>query len=389
MKIKTKLLIAIGFIAALCIGFLAGISVDYPRLNKSDVAGTFGKAEKYRKAQMTEKDIQLRSELVKDTAKLKSMIQGLVYFSLFTEEFSTNIDASIIAFKTQGLESDKIKSLQDYSDFIKNNNEALKVTIDMLSGFYLKDTADMSWDVEKSLKDFGTYVNNLNEKNTVLSQALRGMDNFMFSNKTLQANKTEIAQLKSIRDQLLIKSVQNSGLLCNKEQADNLINYAFESQEKYALFVKGIDKLDITSVGSKIQYNGQESINLAFKGIHSVGAYFLENKDFGAGLCLVYDKSKLQFGILDKGQMNSYGSRPLQQSLDRIAIFGTEELNILLVNYSLQEIISSQVFNNGHIESSLLQILSMDNLQTTFMSTQGLNYFINMINQNIGVYVEP
>ena len=86
MKTKTKLLFAIGLMAALCIGFLIGISVDFPKVNKSDLAGTFGKAEKFHKVQMTAKDIQLRSELLKDTAKLRSMIQGIIYFSIFTED---------------------------------------------------------------------------------------------------------------------------------------------------------------------------------------------------------------------------------------------------------------------------------------------------------------
>ncbi len=403
MKTKTKLLIAIGFIAALCIGFLAGISVDYPKLDKSDVAGTFGKAEKYRKAQMTEKDIQLRSELVKDTAQLKSMIQGLVYFSLFTGEFSNNIDASIIAFKTQGLASDKIKALQDYSDFIKNNNEALKVTIDMLSGFYLKDTADMSWDVEKSLKDFGTYVNNLNEKNAVLSQALRGMDNFMLSNKTLQANKTEFAKLKSIRDQLLIKSVQNSGLLCNKEQADNLIKYALSSQEQLIKAWGREQLIGIYGANEKLQvYNSKQGIQ-SFLDSKQLGVIIMSNQNLtGAGSLLLYDKSGLQFLFGDKAQLNSLlmGTSNLQYSLvsdkaqlnlrgtsnlQSIAYSETGKLNIILSNYSLQNILQSKLLDSYLATNSLTRILSMSNLQAGFSSTQGLNSFMDMVNRNIGI----
>ncbi len=102
-KTKTKTLLAIGLMVALWAGFLVGINLDNSKPYQADLAGTIGKVEKYRKIQMTPKDIQLRSELVKDTAKLKSLIQGLVCFSVFTEEVCTNIELAIITFRAKGL----------------------------------------------------------------------------------------------------------------------------------------------------------------------------------------------------------------------------------------------------------------------------------------------
>jgi hypothetical protein len=238
MKTKVKMIFAISLIAALFIGFMIGISVDYPNPRKSDLAGTFGKAEKFRKTQMTEKDLQLRSELVKDTAKLRSMIQGLVYFSLFTEELRSSLDMCIISFKSQGMgaqpaEADKIYVMKDFSDFIRNNNTSLNATIVMLSGFYGKDGGDATQDVERTIQDFGTYVGNMNKKDSVLSQVLVGMDNYLLNAKTLQSRKAEFKQLKSIRDQLLIKGIQLNGLLANKQGAVTLIKYAADSQLKY------------------------------------------------------------------------------------------------------------------------------------------------------------
>lgn len=55
MKIKTKLLLGLSIIAALCIGFLAGILIKLPPVDDSAAAGTFGKAEKFRKVQMTDR----------------------------------------------------------------------------------------------------------------------------------------------------------------------------------------------------------------------------------------------------------------------------------------------------------------------------------------------
>jgi len=51
-------------------------------------------------------------------------------------------------------------------------------------------------------------VDNLNEKNSILNQAIAGIDSFLLNNKTLQDNQTAFAELKSIRDELLIKGIQ-------------------------------------------------------------------------------------------------------------------------------------------------------------------------------------
>ncbi len=43
MNTKSKMFVALSIIAALCIGFLVGISVNSPKINKSAVSGTMGK----------------------------------------------------------------------------------------------------------------------------------------------------------------------------------------------------------------------------------------------------------------------------------------------------------------------------------------------------------
>ena len=40
MKTKSKLLVAVSIIAALCIGFFIGLSVNGTKVNKSNVSGT-------------------------------------------------------------------------------------------------------------------------------------------------------------------------------------------------------------------------------------------------------------------------------------------------------------------------------------------------------------
>ena len=160
MKKQFKVIISI--VVALALIILA-ISLFFPEVYKGLTSGTFGKADKYRQQQMTEKDILLRSALVADPVQLMNMINGLVYFSVFTKEMTMNIDSCINFYQTQGMgvkpqEASSLKVLRDYSDFIKNNNKTLGSTITLLAGFYLNDDSDQSTDIEKNLRDFGTYA---------------------------------------------------------------------------------------------------------------------------------------------------------------------------------------------------------------------------------------
>lgn len=314
MKTKVKLIFAISLVAALFIGFMIGISVDYPNPNKSDLAGTFGKAEKFRKVQMTEKDLQLRSDLVKDTARLRSMIQGLVYFSLFTEELRTNLDMCTISFSAQGMgtqadESEKMKVMKDYSDFIRNNNTSLNATIVMLSSFYGKNGGDASQDVERTLQDFGNYVGNMNKKDSILSQVLVGMDAYLLNSKALQSRKEEFKQLKSIRDQLLVKGIQLGGLLGNKGVVVSRMKYAMDSQLKFA----GVGSMDFSPILSSnaslyTSMSAQNQMNVQLEGFYNAQVASQVDSKVSA---VVYDSKALEFKVVDLQALTA-----LKQSLD-------------------------------------------------------------------------
>ncbi len=63
---------------ALLVGLLIGMSIPDSSVSQTLLSGTFGKVDKYRKTNMTEKDIILRNELAADTARLA---YNLKYYS--------------------------------------------------------------------------------------------------------------------------------------------------------------------------------------------------------------------------------------------------------------------------------------------------------------------
>ena len=384
MKIKGKTLLAIGLIGALWAGFLIGISLDNSKPNQADLTGTFGKAQKYRKIQMTPKDIELRTGLMKDTAKLKSMIQGLICFAVFTEEVCNNIEIAVISIRAKGMgatpeESDQISALKSYADFIRNNNKSLNSTIAMLTGLYTNDPAKMAQDVEKNLLDFAIYVDNLNEKNSILNQAIAGIDKFLLNNKTLHDSKTAFAELKSIRDELLVKGIQLGAIISNKDQVKSLILYAMEAQEQYKSYATSpISYSEQAGARENIRFAAsRENIESAIVG-QSVSAV---NSIPGLiGAAWVYDKPSLQFEwVTDQAQLKilAGGKAPLESTgIGTIAVIGKDYLNIRLDSYSLDDIVSAQVYYAIDLQYS--HMLAQDNLRRTVATVAGINSILSL-----------
>ena len=359
MKKQTKIVLGVVIVVAVMI---LAISLNFPPVFKGKTSGTFGKADKYHKSQMTEKDVQLRSELTSDTAKVKKMLQGLIYFALFTEDLSNKIDSCVTMFQQKGM-SDKhqgfnnVKVLKDYSEFIKNNNQSLLSTIAMLSGFYLKTQSDQSVDVEKTLRDFGNYVKGVTQKDSIVDRALRSMDNFMLTEKILKERKTELSNLKSIRDQLLIKGIQLAGILNDVPLSAALISNAISAQQglnivlgQTSLGVFAQDKLNLLNTG-----------NLGVTAQLSIGSSQQLGQTLAAGNLgniigvIIYDKANLNFScgnavdlknVMPAAQFNALltGSNQVN-AVCSVAVLSSQGLNVVLQNFMINSVLQSQQLN--------------------------------------------
>lgn len=389
MKRQTKIIIGSVIVAAVVI---IAISFMFPSVFKGITSGTFGKADKYRKTQMTEQDIMLRSELVSDTGKLRSMIQGLIYFSLFTEDLSAKMDSCVDLYKSEGIcnkpeQCATVSAMADFSDFIRNNNKTLRTTISMLTGFYLKDQSDESADVEMNLRAFGTYVTQLNEKDSILEQAFRTMDSFMLSSKTLQSKQTELTNLKSIRDQLLISGIQLSGLLQDKPMCATLCSYALSSQQSLnALMSQNELRSGTLSVGSqeniKSLLNGQALEKLILGSALTVeSATQLEKQISGVEMGNVV-QSKLQSGAMMSQLQVVVYDRPQMQFLvcskpQLEKIFSREDLSALLSGQTMGVIAGVGVLSNQGMNVYIPQAMQLNFLRSeevrSFLSSNPLS----------------
>jgi hypothetical protein len=201
------------------------------RVNDQDVIGTIGKVKKYRKDQMKDSDIILRSEIMEDTTKLKGTINGLIIYSAYSKTLSESIDKQIEQLEYCGCyenESD-LASMKDFSEFISNNEEIMDNTIHMLFDFYNDDVSESSFDIESDLRNFVNYINQLEERSNELDIVIGGMDSYIADNIGVEEKAEKIDNLKSIRDELLFRNIQGAIVMNNIDK----INSVYSNQVVY------------------------------------------------------------------------------------------------------------------------------------------------------------
>jgi hypothetical protein len=354
MNKKTKILI--GAVVVVLV-IIVALAINFPPVFKGESSGTIGKADKYRKSQMTEKDVQLRSELTADTAKLRGMIQGLMYFAVFTNELSTQIDSCVHVFQYRGLTNQEagyknMMAMNDFSVFIKNNNKTLGNTISLLSGFYFKDKADQSADVEKDLREFQNYVKTLIEKDSILEEALRSMDKFLVSNKLLKERKSEFNTLKSIRDQLVIKTLQFGALVQDGSLTGTMCSYVIAAEDQFKA-VMAQDKLQ-SYAQDKIQALARD--NLA-RGPLSQERLTAAAQETGFGLI----SDNLNVSVLAKENLSAITGGILYDKASLQFVPGSRE--DLAIVTSQAQINAVSAANLNVLEISVVIVLAQDGLK--------------------------
>lgn len=380
MKKQNKLII--GVILGIAVVIIL-LSFLFPSVYKGLTKGSFGKADKYRQEQMSEADVQLRSEFVQDTAKLRQMITGLIYYALFTENLSMTIDTCLTSFNLQGFDKNPVNTqaiqlLTDYNSFLKNNSPTIANTTRMLAAFLLRDTVAQSMDIEKNLRDFAVYVNKVNEKDSVLTLALTKIDSYLIGNKTLQKKDAEIRNLKAIRDQLVIKSTQFMALTGNKQGLGAMLNFVVSSQAQYSAQgpLSGIQEGRV--VQSKISASeiSAQVVNSKISAGFSLSSALqstLSSSQVSAGghigsninSILLYDKPGLCFIVGSSENLKSYCGK---ENLNGILCGTNPNLGILCA-------FSGKVLEVTLNAGTLCAVNSSPTLNSTLSATQ-LNYIV-------------
>ncbi|HEY5511125.1 MAG TPA: hypothetical protein VIK10_08860 [Prolixibacteraceae bacterium] len=209
---KIKVLHA-GFIAvgALSVGLLIGLWVAGVFPAGDSMVGTFGKADKYRKVSMTEKDIILRNDLLGDTASLSRNQKYLSYF--YFKSLQTSIDIEKAVKKTAN-EADFNKTNYAYANSLVVLNTYLETArIDLLKGISVLKTLKESENlpVTDDLIKAGNAISRIRYHDRILSEYLNSVETYL-ANHTDQTHQG----LKDAYDLLTINVMQTA--MINKDK---------------------------------------------------------------------------------------------------------------------------------------------------------------------------
>lgn len=322
------------------------------RVRDDEASGSIGKVKKYRKDQMTEGDILLRSDLMKDTTQLASIINGLVIFNGYANNLVNSLNNRLLDLESIAGFNDQydeyIAELTDFRDFLKNNNEVLTTTVYMLGDFYKDTISESSADVENNLRLFANYVKRMEEKDSILTVMVMKLDDYMAEHEKEIVDKEELEKLISIRDEMLIRVIQQSYVL---DEPDAIKSVAEKS-------IMNVDNLaDICDVEQLQNVVGSQDLNVI---IVPVGNF------------IIGDQGALQAG--DAGPSGGGGGAPVKSPTDPHINIGPQIIQGLVV--SDKGVLSQvdQLINNQFIGYSVVGnqfiVGSEGHLQSTLSNTE-------------------
>jgi len=318
MKTSGKLLSVFGIVGGLIVGFIVGISVDFPKVDNNKISGTIGKVNNYRKAQGSITEIDLQNELASDTLKLKTVKQYLNFYYLTAikqaEDIKFALDEAnaITVFKTTNQAT--IASLTDYQKFLSSARTDLILAIAVCKEPSKTDPV--------ILKDILNQANNMiaqmNFKNRTVLEFIDSLAMFINGN---QDEKTE--GLKKVNDRLILNELNTAVMTNDKlivKSFDKIrlytdvekLNYSLDRQslsnqikqdiEKIAAFdaeklgIYDNEKLAVTDKESFGVVNDSEILHAMFSDIEKLEACFTDAEKLGMKLP---DKEKLGAGFTD------------------------------------------------------------------------------------------
>ena len=286
MKKSGNLFVVLGIIAALVVGFLIGISVDFPKLNNQTLSGTIGKVKNYRNTQVSEVDIQLKNELVTDTAKLKNLRSYFNFYYVGALKMSFDADMAVkeavAVGPFQNANKTLIASMESYGEFLLSARSDLMLALSACSS--VGDTDPIQ--LRNALNQAKNVVAQINYRDRVVLDFVKELSSFIMLEKAGQYKGLEQAH-----DILVANEIFTAAITKNKVVLKYLDKTTFfaKSRENH----KGIDQQKLSMMIQQDMENlGLENRLMDTEKLNSTDAEKLGGKD-SEQLGFYQDASKL------------------------------------------------------------------------------------------------
>ncbi|HBL75672.1 MAG: hypothetical protein A2W90_17240 [Bacteroidetes bacterium GWF2_42_66] len=329
MKKRNNLFIAFSLLAALAIGFLIGISVEYPRMNKNELSGTIGKVNNYRNTTATEADIELKNELLADTMMLNSVKNYINFYYVRAIEFGKNIDFAVQEananeiLKNEGKQ--QISALECYGKFLGTARKNLLLAVVACQSAEEADPVLL----RNSIARANNIIAQMSYRNNVVLDFITGLDSFI-QEKGIESNTglnkahdlltyNEISSSLILKDKVLLKYFDKKKLYSNDLKSSGPINFKenierdmeslgiFDSEKLGVIEINDVEKLGVVADAEEL---GQAMLFDSEK----LGTRIMDTEKLGY---VAFDAEKL--GTLDAEKLNT-------------GFWDAEKLGIMVIN---------------------------------------------------------
>ncbi len=344
MKNRTKILIAFGIITALIVGFLIGVSVEYPKIDTSYASGTIGKIKNYRNIKATEADVNFHNELLADTAKVAQL---KLYYNFHY----------VNAAKLAGYIENAVKEANS-TELFKEKNKASIDNLAEFGTFLTTARGDLLLELSalKSLKETnpGLFMMLTNQANNIIAQMnykhkaiISFIDNisvFVNDNPSLDCtglkrvhdllSLNEVFNSSIIHDKMTLKYFDKKSMFSDKEALNlyvdqaqlNLKGAIQTDMEKLNIIILDAEKLGI--ILDKEALNGIEIEATALGALlfldpQSINSFFGDNEKLGR--LVINSNEMLGTGFTDKEKLGSVMNSRLLD-IEKLGIFNAEKL---------------------------------------------------------------
>jgi len=312
MKKNEKLLIVSAIIAALVVGYITGVYVDYPKINTDELSGTIGKVSKYRNSKASEADITIKNDLVSDSLTAKAVRNYMSFYYVRCLELSDNIGYAI---KDINANSDfkakfskEISSLEKFNEFLGTARTTFMMAIASCNDVAKKDPVLLRITISEAnntvaqlnysnnsvlnvIDALGSYIQ-INEKNSDVSSLKRANDWLSYN---------QIASAIVLKDKLVMKFFEKRRLYGTEiPEADSL-----SLKDKFNEDAKALNKISPDVVKSLGLCDNEGQVALRIFDCEKLGAMYTDAEK----LAMVFDAEKL--GVIyihqDKEELKSAG----------------------------------------------------------------------------------
>lgn len=388
MKKNSKLMMALAIVAALIVGFLAGLFIEYPNVDQDEISGTIGKVSNYRNTKATEADIELQNDLKTD----KKMQQSVSNYMTFYYTKSIEVGKTIV-FAVEQAKADKtfaaqhatqIEAVEKYAEFLAATRK------DLLMATLVCQSVDESTPemLRNSIAQANNIIAQMNHRNSTVISFIESLDAYILkigraANENLNRahdllvfNQIGVSLLA--RDKVLMKYFDKKQLFAKDvktppadikgsmiKDLETLNTIYFTDMEKLGFCDK--EKLGMvadTEELGKFMINDNEKLQYVVADMEKLGARFGDAERLGAGYT---DKEKLGTGFTDKEKL---GAGYTDKENLGTGFTDTEKLSIIYTDTEKLGILDSESLGG-------IELLDVEKLGTRLMD-----------NENLGVVVD-